>query len=767
MRSVKKLWIAFTVVVGASFLVLGIYGWDIYQKAPPIPTQVVTPDGKLLFSREEIKDGQNVWQSIGGQQLGSVWGHGAYQAPDWSADWLHLESSFMLDKMAAQTYQASFNELKPEQQALLKDQLQQDIRNNTYNAETGRITVSALRAEAIAATSRHYQGLFMNEPSKESLRKAYSIPANTIKDAGRMHQMNAFFFWASWSCVTKRPGSEVSYTQNWPPDKIIGNTPASNLVLWTGFSVIILLFGIGILVFQHARTKEDEVEPGHLPKKDPLLSIVATPSMKATLKYFWVVSALIVIQVFLGIFTAHYGVEGNGFYGLSIANLVPYSISRTWHVQLAIFWIATSWLATGLYIAPAVSGHEPKFQRLGVNFLFIALLIIVGGSLLGQWLGVMQKLGLIDNFWFGHQGYEYVDLGRFWQIFLFVGLWLWLSLMYRALAPAIKSRSADRNLLIMFMIASTAIALFYGAGLMWGRHTHLAVAEYWRWWVVHLWVEGFFEVFATVVSAFLFVRMGLLKIKTATISVLFSTIVFLAGGILGTFHHLYFSGTPTAILALGATFSALEVVPLVLLGIEAYGNYQLSKSTPWLDAYKWPIFSFIAVAFWNFLGAGIFGFVINPPIALYYMQGLNTTPVHGHTALFGVYGMLGIGLMLFVLRGLYNKYAWKNGLLKFSFWSINIGLLLMVVLSVLPVGILQTIASVEQGMWYARSAEFLQQPVMQNLRWMRAIGDILFAAGTLGLAWFVVGLATGRSLDKTMLLAGGEARRKVVEAILN
>jgi nitric oxide reductase subunit B len=541
---------------------------------------------------------------------------------------------------------------------------------------------------------------------------------------------------------------------------------ASNLVMWTGFSVIILLFGIGILVFQHARTKEDEIEPEHLPKKDPLLSIKATPSMKATLKYFWIVSALFVLQVFLGIFTAHYGVEGNGFYGLSIANLIPYSISRTWHVQLAIFWIATSWLATGLYIAPAVSGHEPKFQRLGVNFLFIALLIIVGGSLLGQWLGVMQKLGLIDNFWFGHQGYEYVDLGRFWQLFLFVGLWLWLTLMYRALAPAIKSRSADRNLLIMFMIASTAIALFYGAGLMWGRHTNLAIAEYWRWWVVHLWVEGFFEVFATVVSAFLFVRMGLLRIKTATVSVLFSTIIFLAGGILGTFHHLYFSGTPTAVLALGATFSALEVVPLVLLGIEAYGNYQLSKSTPWLDAYKWPIYSFIAVAFWNFLGAGIFGFIINPPIALFYMQGLNTTPVHGHTALFGVYGMLGIGLMLFVLRGLYNKYVWKDKLLKFSFWSINLGLLLMVVISVLPIGILQTIASVEHGMWYARSAEFLQQPIMQNLRWLRAIGDILFAAGTIGLAWFVVGLATGRSLDKTKLLAGGEVRKKTIKAVL-
>jgi nitric oxide reductase subunit B len=471
--------------------------------------------------------------------------------------------------------------------------------------------------------------------------------------------------------------------------------------------------------------------------------------MKATLKYFWIVCALIVVQVIMGVITAHYGVEGNSFYGLSLANIIPYSVSRTWHVQLAIFWIATSWLATGLYIAPAVSGYEPKFQRFGVNFLFIALLIIVVGSLIGQWMGIMQKLGLIENFWFGHQGYEYVDLGRFWQIFLFVGLLIWLFLLIRALMPALKKPSENRQLLVMFLISSIAIAAFYAAGLMWARQTNLTIAEYWRWWVVHLWVEGFFEVFATVVSAFLFVRMGLLKIKTATSAVLFSTIIFLSGGIIGTFHHLYFAGTPTAVIALGATFSALEVVPLVFMGFEVFHNLKISKSTEWIKAYKWPIYCFISVAFWNFIGAGIFGFLINPPIALYFMQGLNTTPVHGHTALFGVYGMLGIGLMLFVLKGLTAKYVWKDGVIRIAFWSINIGLLLMVLISLLPVGLMQTIASIEHGMWYARSAEFMQSPVLQVFRWLRIIGDSVFAFGTLALGWFVLGLKTGWSFDKT------------------
>lgn len=749
MQSAKRLWITFSIVIAVSFFVLSYFGVDLYHQAPPVPQEIITTDGHVVFKGQEIKDGQNIWQSIGGQEMGTIWGHGAYVAPDWTADWLHRESTYMLDKLAQQFFSTSFKNALPEQQAMLEKKLQLEIRKNTYNPSTGSITVSPLRADAIGAVSAYYAGLFTNDPSMASLRNAYSIPENTVKDEGKMKKMNAFLFWASWACITNRPGSNVTYTNNWPPDETIGNKPTNKLILWSGFSVIVLLAGIGILAFYHATSKEEGIEATHLPKRDPLLGIAATPSMRATLKYFWIVTILIVIQILMGVITAHYGVEGNGFYGLSIANVLPYSVSRTWHVQLGIFWIATSWLATGLYMAPAVSGYEPKYQKLGVDFLFIALLIIVGGSIAGEWLGIMQKLGLVSNFWFGHQGYEYVDLGRFWQIFLFIGLWLWLILMYRALAPALRSKSVDRNLLIMFLIASAAIALFYGAGLMWGRQTNLALAEYWRWWVVHLWVEGFFEVFATVVSAFLFVRMGLLEIRTASLGVIFSTIIFLAGGILGTFHHLYFSGTPTAVLALGATFSALEVVPLVLIGFEAYHNYQLSKSTSWVKAYKWPIYCFISVAFWNFLGAGIFGFVINPPIALYYMQGLNTTPVHGHAALFGVYGMLGIGLMLFVLKGLYSHHVWKDGIIKIAFWSINIGLLLMVTISLLPVGFMQTVASVEHGMWYARSAEFMQQPSMQFFRWLRVVGDTIFAIGALALALFVIGLKTGLSVDKS------------------
>ena len=742
----RKLWIGFILVMVISFGILGYYGIEIYREAPPIPEKVVTTDGQVLMTGQDIKDGQNVWQSIGGQEVGTIWGHGAYQAPDWNADWLHREAVFILNQWAEADFGTAFDRLNDEQQAMLKTRLQKELRTNTYNASTGVLTISPLRARAYAELSRYYSGLFMDDPSMDGLRDAYSIPANSIKSEDRMVRMNAFFFWSTWATITHRPNSEVTYTNNWPPDELVGNKPGSSLILWTGFSVIILLAGIGLMIWYYASGREEENDD--IPDHNPLRQVPQTPSMKATLKYFWIVTALILVQISMGVITAHYGVEGQGFYGIPLSQILPYSITRTWHIQLAIFWIATSWLATGLYLAPAISGKEPKFQKLGVNLLFGALLVIVVGSLLGQWMGVMQKLNLVDNFWFGHQGYEYVDLGRFWQLFLFAGLFIWLFLMGRALVPALKSQKENRHLLIMFLIASVAIASFYGAGLMWGRQTHLALAEYWRWWVVHLWVEGFFEVFATVAIAFLFVRMKLIKASLATTTVLFSTIIFLTGGILGTFHHLYFTGTPVAVMALGASFSALEVVPLVLMGYEAYHNLGIARAREWVKTYRWPIYFFVAVAFWNFLGAGIFGFLINPPIALYYMQGLNTTPVHGHTALFGVYGMLGMGLMLFVLREMNLNVTWKEKPIKIAFWSINIGLLLMVLISVLPIGLAQTWVSVKHGLWYARSAEFLQTPVMETLRWLRAIGDTIFAVGVVFLAWFVFGLKGGWSVEK-------------------
>ncbi|MGO9242906.1 MAG: nitric-oxide reductase large subunit [Bryobacteraceae bacterium] len=734
----KKLWIAFAAILIFSFSILGWIGTRIYQEMPPIPDRVVTTDGQVVVASGETARGQNVWQTMGGMETGSIWGHGSYVAPDWTADWLHRELVFALDEWAAAQYGKPYARLNLEQQAGLRGRLQALYRRNTYDPATNTIVVDAIRARAFEANYKHYADVFMNG------NVGYAIPPGVVSTPERMHAMAAFIFWSAWAASTDRPGDTVTYTHNWPHETLIGNRPTGETVMWTGVSILMLLGGLCAMIWWYAsqEKKEGIHEP---PKTDPLGNWRATPSQRATLKYFWVVALLILVQMLMGVVTAHYGVEGNGFYGIPLAKVLPYSISRTWHVQTGIFWIATAWLAAGLFIAPLVSNYEPKFQRLGVNVLFGALLVIVAGSMTGQWLSIMNRLSDDAAFRWGHQGYEYIDLGRYWQILLFAGLIIWLTLVVRSIRPALKNAGETRPLLWVFLMAAASIGLFYGAGLMWGQHTNLSMVEYWRWWVVHLWVEGFFEVFATAVIAFFFTRLGLIKPAFAAHSALLSGSIYLAGGIIGTCHHLYWSGTPTVALAWGSVFSALEVVPLALVGYAAWDDIRRGRLTPWAARYRWPIRFFVAVAFWNMVGAGLFGFMINPPIALYFMQGLNTTPVHAHAALFGVYGMLGMGLTLVCLRALAPAAQWRESWLKWSFWSMNIGLFAMCVLSLLPIGLLQTWASVDQGYWYARSHEFLGSPLLQQFRWMRAPGDILFAVGEFIFVLFVFSIRPPRT----------------------
>lgn len=730
--------IALLLVLIASFTVLLSIGSEIYREKPPIPTAFVDNQGQTLFSQNDIEQGQLVWRSMGGHQLGSIWGHGSYVAPDWTADWLHREALSWLNITAKQRFNTEFAKLNSQQQAGLEQALREDIRKNSVvtkaNGEV-EISLSPTRIAAIDQVEQHYLALFGDDPKLSSLREQYAMKEGTVPSLARREQLNAFLFWGAWAAVTERPDADYTYTNNWPFDPQIGNTPTSDNVVWSILSIVTLIAGIGALVWYHAAGKHESLPTPA--EQDPLFYNKPTPSQRAVGKYFVTAIGLFLLQILLGGITAHYAVEGQNFYGIALAEILPYSVTRTWHTQLAVFWIATAWLGTGLYIAPALSGHEPKYQRLGVNVLWVALVVVVLGSMAGEWIGVQQYFDLDMNFLFGHQGYEYIDLGRVWQILLLVGLLIWLALVTASMRPALKVDNEMRPVIWVLYASCVAIGLFYGAGLFMGKHTNLAIAEYWRWWVVHLWVEGFFETFATSVIALMLVRLGLIRARSANAAVLFTTVIFLTGGLIGTLHHLYFTGTPTSVIAWGAIFSALEVVPLALIGFEAVESYRLRAASPWMIRYKWAIMFFVATAFWNLVGAGILGFLINPPIALYFIQGLNTTATHAHAAFMGVYGMLGMGLMLFCLRGLTGQMQWNEKLLKGAFWTLNIGLAAMVFISLLPVGIVQFFAVIDNGYWFARSPEVIHSPLVETLVWMRMPGDVLFSFGGIFMGWFL------------------------------
>ncbi len=758
--TIPRLWAIFIVSLAFSFSVLLLIGGRIYQEMPPRPDRVVGESGQVIFTADDIQNGMDLWRRLGGMQLGSIWGHGGYLAPDWTTDQLHREALAILNRRAGGDYMA----LPESQRAALRAELSVEMKRNRFNPDDGTITVSNDRARAIEQMTSYYGNLFgdSQSPLFKNLREAYAIADNPLGDAAtpqELRALTAFFWWTSWASVTHRPNDTVTYTSNWPHEPLVDNRPTPEAFIWTFVSVILLLGSIGLLAWFFSRQRdawqlEQKPEDGFA-QTNPLEKLTPTPSMRSTEKFFWLVAVLLGLQILLGAITAHYAVEGHDFYGFPLADYLPYALTRTWHTQLAVTWIAVSWLAAGLYIGPLIRQAEPTGQKHLVNVLFVALVVVTLGSMIGEWAAIQGHItDPVMNFWIGHQGYEYLDLGRLWQILLFAGLLFWLVLMARNIVPAIRARRDDRHLLILLFLATTAIGLLYGAGLLWDRTSHLTIAEYWRWWVVHLWVEGVFEVFATAWIAWIFVHMRLLNAKAATIYTMFSAMIFLGGGVIGTFHHLYFSGTPQSVLALGAVFSALEVVPLALIAFSAYDHWRLERDAPWTRSYHLPMMFFLAVAFWNLIGAGVLGFLINPPLALYYMQGLMTTSTHAHAALFGVYGMLGIGLLLFCMRGLAGKTsAWKDSGLRWAFWLFNGGLALMVFGSLLPQGLMQAYQSFSKGYWHARSESFVHSEWMERLVWLRVPGDIVFALGVLLLIWFLMRLYLAR---RGWLLAKGE-----------
>ncbi|HSB03725.1 MAG TPA: cbb3-type cytochrome c oxidase subunit I, partial [Thermodesulfobacteriota bacterium] len=529
------------------------------------------------------------------------------------------------------------------------------------------------------------------------------------------------------------------YTNNWPADRSVGNVPPTGVYFWTLGGIFSLFVVLGIFIFfvHHYGIWYGAAKGVALSEK--MIDMPLTPSQFTAAKYFLVVILLFLIQTSFGGLLAHYTINPASFYFPIVAAIIPYSWAKSWHLQLAIFWIATTWIGSAIYLAPIIGGVEPRRQSVLVQLLFIAILVVAGGSLLGEIAGIK---GLLGDWWFwiGHQGWEYLELGRLWQILLFVGLIAWLLIVYRPLSNHLKQhpRTEFCSLVTFYLLSAITVVGFFGFGLLYGRGSHLTVADYWRWFVVHIWVESIFEFFGIAVISLLLVTMGLAPVRGAlTVAYFTATIVFVSG-ILGTAHHYFWYGGPSFWLGIGAVFSSLEPIPLFGLVVRGLLEYKSILKAGKDFPYKWPLYFLVASSFWNFLGAGVFGFLINLPIVNYYEHGTYLTMNHGHGALFGVYGMLSIGLLLFSWRGMVQKGVWNDRILKLSFFGFNIGLLLLTLGTLFPVGILQAWISYRDGLWMARDASFFESGVVRFIGMVRIIPDLcIIVLGVIPLAYFL------------------------------
>ncbi len=707
----------FTVLI---WIATGTYIRDV---GPPIPATVEDSTGTVIFTGADIEAGQQLFLKKALMNNGSIWGHGAYMGPDFSAEYLHNLAVETRKYFSQRFYSKQWTDLNETEKSALRQTTYDFLSENRYQKGSEVLIFTPPEVLSYNDQQKYWAEYFSNPEVNRGLS------SDIMSNPEELKKLTAFFSWAAWASTAHIPGKNYSYTNNFPYEPVIGNGPSTSAIIWSALSLIALLAGTALILlffgrFHYLGWKSDKSQyPPQLLPGSP------TASQLNSLKYFVVVILLLLFQGLLGGAMAHYFAEPGKFFGIDLSALVPTNVMRSWHLQTAIMWIATAYMGGGIFVSSVLSKREPKGQIFLINFLFVALLILAVGSLTGEYLGVKNLLNDLW-FWFGNQGWEYLEIGRGWQILLAIGLSLWAFLLFRVVRPS-QQEKKDKEISVLFLLAAMAIPFFYLPAFFFGSETDFTTVETWRFWIIHLWVEGFFELFATVMVAVMFYKLGLVARLTATRIIYLDAVLFLGAGILGTGHHWYWTGQTTSSMAISATFSAFEVVPLILLTLEAADFTRLMKKGEkgkWSFPHKWTFYFLIAVGVWNFVGAGIFGFLINLPVISYYEAGTNLTPNHGHAALMGVFGMLGMAFLVFAIRQVQTNAEWSKieKWVKLSFWGLNIGLAGMVILQLFPSGVLQMIDVIDNGYWHARNLDFSGQSMMTNLAWLRLPADLVF-----------------------------------------
>lgn len=728
-----KFWAIATMAVGFSTLILLTV--EAYRNAPPIPARVLDPAGAVVFTNADVAAGQQIFLRYGLMDNGTIWGHGGYLGPDFSAQYLHTWALDVADHTAREKFDLPYAELRFDAKAMIDGAVALEMKQNRYDPQTGVLAATAVDAASFKHQIAYWTGYFVNPAGNGGLTK------NTITDLDELHQLTAFFSWTAWASTASRPGASHSYTNNFPYDPLAGNLPTGGTILYSALSFVFLLAGTAIVLL--AFGKFNFLGWQHrAPQTLRQPAMATTDSQRATLKFMGVAALLFLGQTVIGGGVAHYRADPGTFYGLDLSDWLPSNLLRTWHLQLAILWIATSYVGGALFVAGMLGQNERVGQRRAINVLFAAVLMVAIGSLLGEWAGILQWLG--DAwFWLGNQGWEYLEIGRAWQILLAIALVFWFGLLWRSVLPAYRDPER-RGLTVFFLVAAAAIPVFYLPALVFDGSTHFTVVDTWRFWIIHLWVEGFFELFVTVIVAIIFHELGLVERNRALRVVYLDVILIFGGGLIGTGHHWYFTGQTELNMALSSAFSALEVVPLILITLDAWDFVKVTRGKSGsLFRHRWTFYFLMAVGSWNFTGAGVFGFLINTPIVSYFEMGTNLTPNHGHAAMMGVFGMLGVALMVFVLREATDEATWARAekFIRCGFWGLNIGLAMMIVFSLFPSGVLQVRDVLEHGYWHARGLEYLAGPVPRLLEWLRLPGDLVFIL--LGALPILIAIAIG------------------------
>ena len=760
----KSWWAHFAIVSAISVVGLVFLGTWTYTGAPPVAS-FVSPSGDTVIPESVIVRGKEVFHLKGLMSWGSFWGDGADRGPDFTAEALHRTVVSM---------RAFYdNELKAGQGTVTRAELdgigprvQRELRENGWNEGANHIVINDAQIYAYEQLVDHYTRMFTDPAYPERFS---AFVTDFITDRDDLRALAAYFFWGGWASAANRPGETYSYTHNWPYDPEAGNLPTMPTLLWSFLSILALFAGTMLVLYVYGQMKELPGDPFNGASGGTLTTIelekgydFVRPTQRSTYKFFAFAIILFLVQVLAGILSAEDFVGGGPARGIVSVLGIPltFSITKAWHSIVQIYWFFMCWVGYTIFFLPRLS-RVPRGQQLLINLLFTLCVIVGAGALFGIYFGQMGYMSDGISYWFGNQGWEFLELGRFWHVLMLVSFVLWITIIFRGVRPWITRQN----------LWSVPAWLFYGSGIMvlflfFGLGAtstgNFAIDDYWRWMTVHMWVEVTFEVFTTCIVGYMLVQMGLINRAVAERVIFLAVMMFLVTATVGISHNFYWIGKPTGIIALGSVFSTLQVLPLLLITLDAWrmrnekvraGEHLAEGRQKFVMEGVWLFI--LAVNFWNIVGAGVLGSLINLPIINYFEHSTYLTGNHAHAAMFGVKGNVALGGMLFCCQHLFPRAAWNEKLIRRSFWSLQFGLALMMALDLFPVGIYQLMAVFTHGYWYARTNDFVTGDVWVTLTWFRAVGGTLFLfGGVLPLVWFI--LSRGRQLVREVELDEGE-----------
>ncbi len=744
----KQWWKVFVLIFVVSVSVVGYIGYKTYEFAPPI-VDFVDESRAIVIPGESITAGQQVFFRYGLMDYGSFLGDGGMRGPDFTAEALDLTARWMNEH-----YDAEWSDRipDPKQRAhFVQSLVQEELKTNGYDPQANTVSITGAQAFAYEKLVVYYAEKF-NEGGDVAGAEVFK-PEKYITDPQEVRDFASFCFWGGWLCAARRPGFEYSYTHNWPYDPDAGNSPTPGIVFWSVIGGLVLVLSMGVVFYYYGKLDHDRLWKQQERQTAPVATVEnvdassPTPTQRATYKYFAVAALLFLVQVSAGLIAIGDYTGTFDSLGIAVDEFLPITVTRAWHTQISVLWIAVCWFAASIWVLPLICRPEPTRQLAWVNGLFWLLVVVAGGTAIGIPLGIHGLLGDAWR-WFGLQGWEFVQMGRAFQYALYAAFVMWLIIVMRGLWPVLRQRKTWS--LPNWMVYTIGGMIFmFTASFVANPETNFVIADFWRWCTVHMWVEAFFEVFTTILVAYFMYLMGFVSHQAASRVVYLAAILFLGSGLIGISHNFYWNAKSIETLALGGVLSTLQIVPLVLLTVEAWRFRKMPESTVAKLRAKSggaPVFGLreaflflVGVNFWNFFGAGVLGFAINLPIVNYYQHGTYLTANHGHAALFGVYGNLAIASMLFCGRWLIHRDRWNGRLLRTSFWSLNIGLLLMVLMDLFPVGVDQLLASMNEGYAYARSQAYIDTEAFQLFTWLRSVGITVFVCGgMIPVVWFMV-----------------------------